>query len=194
MEAQMPVDRASAMELLNEWTKSESLLRHALGVEAAMRACAVKFGGDPELWGITGLLHDLDYEKYPTRDDHPFRGAEELRARGYPEEVVEAVLGHASYSGTPRTGAMAKALFAVDELVGFLFACAYVQPDKSFASVKASSVRKKMKDKAFAKSVNREEIVQGAAELGVDLMEHVEFVRGALALKEEALGFGRNAS
>ena len=186
----MSVDRASAMELLKQWTKSESLVRHALGVEAAMKAYAVKFGEDPGLWGMTGLLHDLDYERFPTREDHPFRGAEELRAKGYPEELVEAVLGHASYSGTPRNSLMAKTLFAVDELVGFLFACAYVQPEKSFGSVKASSVRKKMKDKAFAKSVNRDEIVQGAAELGVDLPEHIEFVRSSLAPAEKELGFG----
>lgn len=186
----MPVDRASAMELLKEWTKSDSLIRHALGVEAAMRAYALRSGEDPELWGAAGLLHDLDYEKFPTREEHPFRGAEALRAKGYPEELVDAVLGHASYSGTPRNSLMAKTLFAVDELVGFLFACAYVQPDKSFSSVKTSSVRKKMKDKAFAKSVNRDEIVQGAAELGVDLLEHVEFVRASLAPVEKDLGFG----
>ena len=186
----MAMDRASALELLKEWTKSDSLIRHALGVDAAMRAYACKFGEDEELWGMTGLLHDLDYERFPTREDHPFRGVEELRAKGYPEQLIEAVLGHASYSGTPRNSPMAKTLFAVDELVGFLFACAYVQPDKSFNSVKASSVRKKLKDKAFAKSVSREEIVQGAEEMGVDLLEHIEFVRVSLAASEKDLGFG----
>lgn len=186
----MAMERASALELLKEWTKSDSLVRHALGVEAAMRAYARKFGEDEELWGATGLLHDLDYERFPTRDDHPFRGAEELRAKGYPEQLIEAVLGHASYSGTPRNSLMAKTLFAVDELVGFLFACAYVQPDKSFSSVKTSSVRKKMKDKAFAKSVSREEIIQGAEEMGVDLLDHIEFVRTFLAKDESELGFG----
>jgi putative nucleotidyltransferase with HDIG domain len=190
MEARMAMDRASSLQLLKEWTKSESLVRHALGVEAAMRAYAVKFGEDPELWGMTGLLHDLDYERFPTREDHPFRGAEELRAKGYPEQLVEAVLGHASYSGTPRNSLMAKTLFAVDELVGFLFACAYVQPDKSFGSVKVSSVKKKMKDKAFAKSVNRDEIVQGTGEMGIDPAEHIEFVRASLAAVEKELGFG----
>ncbi len=190
MEAQLAMDRTSALELLKEWTKSDSLVRHALGVEAAMRAYARRLGEDEDLWGTTGLLHDLDYERFPTREDHPFRGAEELRARGYPEGLVEAVLGHASYSGTPRSSLMAKTLFAVDELVGFLFACAYVQPDKSFVSVKVTSVKKKMKDKAFAKSVSREEIVQGAEEMGVDLLEHVEFVRASLAASEKDLGFG----
>jgi len=186
----MDLSRENAFKLLKEWTKSEALIRHALGVEAAMRAYAAKYGEDAELWGIVGLLHDLDYEKYPTRDDHPFRGAEELRSKGYPEAVVNAVLSHASYTGVPRYDRMSRTLFAVDELVGFLFACAYVQPDKSFLSVKADRVKKKLKDKAFARSVNREEITEGAALLGVDLIEHIDFVRAALAEKEKELGFG----
>jgi putative nucleotidyltransferase with HDIG domain len=188
----MNLNRGSAWKLLQEWTQSESLLKHALGVECAMRAYAKKFGEDEELWEITGLLHDLDYERFPTADDHPYRGAEELTAKGYPDQVVKAVLSHASYTGVARDSLMAKTLFAVDELAGFLFACAYVQPEKSFKSLKPDRVRKKLKDKAFAKSVNREEIVQGAEALGVDLLEHIEFVRNALAEKEETLGFGKS--
>jgi predicted hydrolase (HD superfamily) len=187
----MCVDRESALKLLKEWTSSDSLLRHAYGVETAMRAYAEKFGEDKETWGMVGLLHDLDYEKFPTKEDHPYRGAEELRLKGYSDLIVSAVLSHAPYTGVKRDNLMSRALFAVDELVGFLFACAYVQPDKSFHAVKADRVRKKLKDKAFAKSVNREEIIESAAELNLELTEHIEFVRNALAEEEEALGFGK---
>ena len=181
-------NREEAWALLCEWTQSEALRKHALGVEAAMRAMAAKHGGDAEAWGLAGLLHDFDYERYPTAPEHATKGASVLREKGYPEEVVTAILGHASYTGVPRESAMAKALFACDELVGFLFACAYVQPDKKIASVKPESARKKLKDKSFARGVNREEVVRGAQELGVDLLEHIAFVRDALAGNADALG------
>jgi len=181
-------NRDEAWALLCEWTQSEALRKHALGVEAAMRAMAAKHGGDVELWGLTGLLHDFDYERYPTVPEHATKGAEVLRERGYPKDVVAAILSHASCTGVPRETAMAKALFACDELVGFLFACAYVQPDRKMASVKPESAKKKLKDKSFARGVNREEVVQGAQELGVDLLEHIAFVQGALAGSADALG------
>lgn len=181
-------NRQEAWALLCEWTQSEALRKHALGVEAAMRAMAGKYGGDVEMWGLTGLLHDFDYERFPTVPEHATKGAEVLRERGYPEELVTAILGHASYTGVRREAVMAKALFACDELVGFLFACAYVQPDKKIASVKPESAKKKLKDKSFARGVNREEVIQGAQELGVDLLEHIAFVRGALAGSAGALG------
>jgi putative nucleotidyltransferase with HDIG domain len=180
--------RQEAWALLCEWTQSEALRKHALGVEAAMRAMAGKHGGDVEMWGLSGLLHDFDYERYPTVPEHATKGAEVLREKGYPEEVTTAILGHASYTGVRRESVMAKALFACDELVGFLFACAYVQPDKKIASVKPESAKKKLKDKSFARGVNREEVIQGAQELGVDLLEHIAFVRSALAGSADALG------
>ncbi|HEX9637151.1 MAG TPA: HDIG domain-containing protein [Acidobacteriota bacterium] len=176
----MSLDRAQALALLHQWTQSPGLRKHALGVEAAMRAYAPNFDADPEAWGIVGLLHDFDYERYPTPADHPFRGVEELRRHGVPEEWTEAILGHAQYSGVPRVTPLAKTLFAVDELVGFLTACALVQPDKSIAAVRVPSVLKKLKDKAFAKTVSRDDIRQGAAELGVELEQHIAFVQAAL--------------
>ena len=181
-------DREEAWMLFCEWTQSDALRRHALGVETAMRAMARRDGADEELWGLTGLLHDFDYERFPSAPDHPTKGAEVLREAGYPEEMIRAILGHATYTGVPRDSAMAKALFACDELTGFLFACSYVQPDRKIASVKPSSAKKKLKDKSFARGVNREDISQGAQELGVDLLEHVTFVRDALAANAEALG------
>ena len=174
------VDRQAAWELLCEWTKSENLHKHALAVEAAMRAYARKFGEDEELWGVTGLLHDMDYERHPTPEEHPFRGVEHLRGLGYPEEMLEAILGHAEYSGVPRTTPMAKALFAVDELSGFIIAVALVRPNKSLAGLEVSSVKKKFKEKSFARGCNRDDIVKGAAELGVELDEHIAFVIEAL--------------
>lgn len=180
--------REDAWALLCEWTQSEALRKHALGVEAAMRAMAAKYGGDAEAWGLAGLLHDFDYERYPTAPEHAAKGAEVLREKGYPEEMVLAVLAHASYTGVPRETPMAKALFACDELVGFLFACAYVQPDRKIASVKPESAKKKLKDKSFARGVNREEVVQGAQELGVELLEDIAFVRDALVQRADALG------
>jgi len=183
------VDREAAWGLLTEFTQSESLRKHALAVEACMRAYAKKMNDDPELWGVVGLLHDFDYDKYPSLEDHPYRGSEILKERGYPEEIRRAILSHASYTGVTRESAMEKALFACDELAGFLTACALVKPGKSLAEVEAPSVKKKMKDKAFARSVNRDDIVNGAAELGVQLDEHIAFcieamrgIAGELAL------------
>jgi len=167
--------RAAAWGLLTEFTQSESLRKHALAVEACMRAYARKLGGDEELWGATGLLHDFDYERWPSLDDHPYRGNEILAERGWPEEIRRAIMSHAEYSGVTRDTPMEKALFACDELAGFITACALVKPGKSLAEVEAKSVRKKMKDRAFARSVNRDDIVNGAADLGVELEEHIAF-------------------
>ncbi len=169
------MDRESAWRLLCEYTQSESLRKHARAVEACMRAYARRFGEDEELWGIIGLLHDFDYERYPTPEEHPFVGNKILEERGYPEHVRRAILSHAEYAGVPRQTPMEKALFACDELAGFLTAAALVKPGKSIAEVEAKSVRKKMKDKAFARSVNRDDIIKGAQELGVDLDEHITF-------------------
>jgi putative nucleotidyltransferase with HDIG domain len=180
--------REDAWRLLSEWTQSESLLKHALAVEAAMRGAARRAGADQHLWGLTGLLHDFDYERHPGPPDHPLKGAQVLRAEGWPEEMVEAILGHATYSGVPRTTPLAKALFAVDELAGFLTAVAYVRPGKSLAEVEVSSVKKKLKDKAFARSVSRDDIHQGAAELGVDLDTHIAHVLADLQAAAPTLG------
>jgi putative nucleotidyltransferase with HDIG domain len=182
------LSREDAWNLLCEWTQSEALRKHALGVEAAMRAMARKQCADEELWGLTGLLHDFDYERHPEAPDHPVKGAQVLREKGYPEEVVLAILGHAPYTGVARETAMARALFACDELVGFLFACAFVQPDRRIASVKPESARKKLKDKSFARGVNREDIALGVQEVGADLLEHITFVRDALAARAGELG------
>src|SRR5947209_14446137 len=166
-------DRQSAWCLLTEFTQSESLRKHALAVEACMRAYARKFSADEELWGVVGLLHDFDYEKYPSLEDHPYKGNEILKERGYSDEIRKAIMSHAEYTGVPRESPMEKALFACDELAGFITACALVKPGKSLAEVEAKSVRRKMKDKAFARSVNRNDINSGAADLGVDLEEHI---------------------
>src|SRR5882672_5381781 len=172
-------DREQAWGLLTEFTQSESLRKHALAVEACMRAYARKFhpGSAPaeELWGVVGLLHDFDYEKYPSLDDHPYKGNEILKERGYSDEIRRAIMSHAEYSGVTRDMPMEKALFACDELAGFITACALIKPGKSLAEVEAKSVRKKMKDKAFARSVNRDDIVNGAADLCVELEEHIAF-------------------
>ncbi len=157
-------DRAAAWGLLTEFTQSESLRKHALAVEACMRAYARKLASDENLWGVVGLLHDFDYDKYPSREEHPYKGNQILKERGYSEEICRAIMSHAEYTGVPRETPMEKALFACDELAGFLTACALVKPGKSLAEVEAKSVRKKMKDKAFARSVNREDIVNGAAD------------------------------
>jgi len=167
--------RETAWCLLSEFTQSESLRKHALAVEACMRAYASKYGADQELWGMVGLLHDFDYEKYPSLEDHPYRGSEILEERGYSEELRRAILSHAEYTGVARVSPMEKALFACDELAGFITACALVKPGKSLAEVEAKSVRKKMKDKAFARSVHREDIIAGAADIGLDLEEHIAF-------------------
>jgi putative nucleotidyltransferase with HDIG domain len=167
--------RVEAWGLLTEFTQSESLRKHALAVEACMRAYARKLGGDEDLWGVTGLLHDFDYERWPSLDDHPYRGNEILGERGWPEEIRRAIMSHAEYSGVTRDSPREKALFACDELAGFITACALVKPGKSLAEVEGKSVRKKMKDKAFARSVKRDDITSGAADLGVELEEHIAF-------------------
>ena len=168
-------DRSAAWGLLCEYTQSESLRKHALAVEACMRAYAKRFGDDEEKYGITGLLHDFDYEKYPTPAEHPFVGNKILKERGYPDDIRRAILSHAESSGVKRESNMEKALFACDELAGFITASALVKPNKSLAEVESKSVRKKMKDKAFARSVNRDDIINGAADLGVELEEHIAF-------------------
>ncbi|HEX5031175.1 MAG TPA: HDIG domain-containing protein [Candidatus Eisenbacteria bacterium] len=180
--------RDHLLALLLEHTEGAGLRKHMLAVEAAMRAYARKMGGDEELWGATGLLHDFDYEKHPSREEHPFVGCRILEERGFPKEMIEAILGHASYSGTPRATPMAKALFASDELCGLITAAALVQPGKSLAEVTPDSVLRKMKKKEFARSVNRDEIEEGARELGVPLEEHVAFVLAALQEAAPSLG------
>ena len=176
------LDRAAAWGLLCEYTQSESLRKHALAVEACMRAYARKFGGDEDelKYSITGLLHDFDYEKYPTAEEHPFVGNKILRERGYPEDVLRAILSHANYSGVKRESLMEKTLFACDELSGLITAATLVKPSKNIADLDAGSVRRKMKDKAFARSVSREDISSGAAELGVELDEHITFCIAAM--------------
>jgi putative nucleotidyltransferase with HDIG domain len=181
-------DREAAWCLLTEFTQSESLRKHALSVEACMRAYSRKFSGDEQLWGIVGLLHDFDYEKYPSLNDHPYKGSEILKDRGYSEEVRKAILSHAEYTGVPRVTPMEKALFACDELAGFITACALIKPGKSLAEVDVKSVRKRMKDKAFARKVNRDDIINGAASLGADLDEHIAFCLEALKSIAPELG------
>jgi putative nucleotidyltransferase with HDIG domain len=187
------VNREESWELLREWTESDSLLKHMLAVEAAMRAYARKFGEDEERWGITGLLHDMDYEKHPTPAEHPTVGVAELERRGYPEDVRRAILSHADYLDVPRETPMEKTLYAVDELSGFVVACALVRPER-LEGLKAKSVRKKMKQKSFAASVNREDITSGAEELGVDLNEHIDFVVAALRERADTLGLAARAA
>jgi putative nucleotidyltransferase with HDIG domain len=182
------IDRASAWNLMCEYTQSESLRKHMLAVEACMRAYARKYGEDEEKWAITGLLHDFDYEKYPTQQEHPFVGNKVLEEHGYPEEIRRAILSHADYSGVKRESKMEKTLYACDELAGFITASALVKPNKSLAEVEAKSVRKKMKDKAFARSVNRDDIINGAADLGVDLEEHIAFCIEAMKAIAGELG------
>jgi len=185
--------RTEALSLMQEWTASDSLRKHMLAVEAAMRAYAVRFGEDPERWGITGLLHDFDYERFPNAErsateQHPSEGVRHLRALGYPDDVCEAILGHAPHTGVARTTRMAQALFAVDELTGLVTASALVKPSRSVLDVEAGGVRKKMKDKAFARGVNRDDIVEGAAALGIPLEEHIAFVVAAMQAEAAALG------
>ncbi len=181
------MNREESWELLCKWTESDSLRKHMLAVEAAMRAYARKFGEDEEKWGVTGLLHDMDYEKHPTPDEHPMVGVRELERRGYPEDVLHAIKGHADYLDVPRDTLMSKTLYAVDELSGFIVAVALMRPE-GLDGLKAKSVRKKMKQKSFAAAVNREDIVRGAEELDVDLNEHIEFVAAALRERSGALG------
>jgi putative nucleotidyltransferase with HDIG domain len=185
--------RSAALALMQEYTASESLRKHMLAVEAAMRAYAEKFGEDPERWGIAGLVHDFDYERFPNNahsqtDEHPSEGVRILRSKGYPEDILQAILGHAHYTNTPRDSRMAKALFAVDELTGLITATALVRPTKSVHEVDARSVRKKMKDKAFARGVSRDDVINGAQELGVDLDEHIAFVIAAMQARSADLG------
>ena len=185
--------RDTALALMHEFTAGDSLRKHMYAVEAAMRAYAGHFGEDAERWGLTGLMHDFDYERWPNAahsptDEHPAAGVRVLRERGYPEDVLEAILGHASYSGVARVSRMAKTLFAVDELTGLITATALVRPSKSVHEVDARSVRKKMKDKAFARGVNRDDVVNGAADLGVDLDWHIQFVTDAMKAHAESLG------
>lgn len=185
--------RDEALALMHEYTQSDSLRKHMLAVEAAMRAYANKFGEDVERWGLTGLIHDFDYERFPNSehspsDGHPAYGVRVLRERGWPEDILQAILGHATYSGVPRESRMAKTLFAVDELTGLVTATALVRPSRSLHEVDARSVRKKMKDKAFARGVNRDDVIQGAQELGIDLDEHIQFVVDAMRASADALG------
>ena len=175
-----------AMELLKQYTKSESLIRHALCVETAMRCYAKKFSEDEERWAVTGLLHDFDYEKYP--DNHPYEGSKILKEIGVDNDIIEAIMGHANYTGVERKTLMAKTLFAVDELSGFLYAYALVRPTKNLKDVKLKSIKKKLKDKAFAKGVNRDEIESGAKDLGVELGEHILFVAECLQNSAKKIG------
>ncbi len=186
------MNRQEALRLLQEYTKSESLIKHALAVEAAMRAYARRFQEDAERWGIVGILHDFDYAMYPTADKHPSAGAKVLQERGYPEDIIYAILSHADYLGLERKSLMDKALFAVDELTGLITAAALVRPNKSIMDLEANSVLKKMKDKAFARSVSREDIHKGAQELGIELKEHVAFVIEAMRGIAGELGLDGN--
>jgi putative nucleotidyltransferase with HDIG domain len=188
--------RDEALELMHEYTPSDALRKHMYAVEAAMRAYAQKYAEDEESWGLVGLLHDFDYERYPNdehspTEEHPSYGVAVLRERGIPEEMCEAILGHASYTGVPRNTLMAKSLFAVDELCGFLVACALVRPSKSLSDLSVKSVKKKLKDKAFARGVNRDEVRQGAEEVAIPLDEHVQFVIESLRPMEQQLGLGQ---
>ena len=180
--------RDQLLALLHKHTETPGLRKHALAVEAAMRAYARRFGEDPDLWGATGLIHDFDYEKHPTPEEHPRFGCAILTERGFPPAMIEAIMGHAAYTGTPRATVMARALFASDELCGMITATALVRPGKTLAEVTPDSVLRKMKSKGFARSVNRDEIEQGARELGVALEEHVAFVLTALQAEAGALG------
>ena len=191
------ITREAAWQLLTEFTQSESLRKHALAVEACMRACARKFGvsaEDENLWGITGLIHDFDYERWPSLEDHPYRGNEIMKERGWPDDIRRAVMSHAEYSGVSRDTPMEKSLFACDELAGFITAVALIKPGKSLAEVDVKSVRKRMKDKAFARKVNRDDIINGAADLGVDLDEHIAMCIEALQGIAGELGLDGSAA
>jgi len=182
------MDRAQAWELLTEYTKGESLLKHALAVEAAVRGYARKFGEDEEAWGTVALLHDFDYERWPSQEDHPFRGTEILREKGYQEWVIRAILSHAEYSGVSRESTLERTLFACDEMAGFITAAALVRPSKSVLDLEAKSVIKRMKDKAFARGVKREDLSQGAEELGLPLEEHIANVIAFMRERVDTLG------
>ena len=189
------MNRDEALALMHEYTESDALRKHMYAVEAAMRAYARKYGEDEDTWGVVGLLHDFDYERFPNpehspTEQHPSHGVSVLRERGLPEPLLEAIMGHASYTGVPRTSRLAKTLYAVDELCGFLIACALVRPSRSLKDLTVKSVKKKLKDKAFARGVDRDEVRRGAEELGVPLDEHIQFVIEALRPVEEQLGLG----
>lgn len=184
----MALDRDAAWELLAEWTKSESLRKHALAVEAAVRGYARSFGEHEHDWGVVALLHDLDYERFPSLDEHPYRGCEELQRRGYPDWVMRAILSHADYSNTPRESRLEKTLYACDEMAGFVTAAALVRPTKSILDLEAPSVLKKMKDKAFARAVSRDDLRCGAEELGVPIDEHIANVIAFMRVEADALG------
>lgn len=189
------MNRTDALSLVHEYTQSDALRKHMYAVEAAMRAYARKFGENEDEWGVVGLLHDFDYERFPNdahsaTEEHPAEGVRILASKGYPEHLQRAILGHASYSGVPRDTPVAKTLFAVDELCGFLVACALVRPSKSLADLEVSSVKKKLKDKAFARGVSREDIRVGVEEMGVDLDQHIQFLLEALRPVERELGLG----
>ncbi|MEP6686714.1 MAG: HD domain-containing protein [Gemmatimonadales bacterium] len=191
----MALDRDRALALMQEYTASDALRKHMYAVELAMRAMAERAGEDQEAWGLVGLVHDFDYERFPNAahsatEEHPAEGVRILTGLGLPEASGRAILGHANYSGVPRDTAMAKALFAVDELCGFLVACALVRPSRSLQDLEVASVKKKLKDKAFARGVSREDVLQGAAELGVPLEDHIAFVLAALRPHERVLGLG----
>jgi len=191
----MALDRDRALALVHEYTASDALRRHMYAVELAMRAMAVRAGEDADAWGLVGLVHDFDYERFPNAahsptEEHPAEGVRILASLGLPEASQRAILGHATYTGVPRDTPMARALFAVDELCGFLVACALVRPSRSLADLEVASVKKKLKDKAFARGVSREDVLQGAAELGVPLDEHIAFVLEALRPDERVLGLG----
>jgi putative nucleotidyltransferase with HDIG domain len=198
--SQLPMlpSRDDALALMHEYTASESLRKHMLAVEAAMRAYAERQGEDVERWGLAGLIHDFDYERWPNdahspTEEHPSEGVRILRARGWPEDILDAILGHALYCNVPRTTPMAKTLFAVDELTGLITATALVRPSRSVHEVEAKSVRKKMKDKAFARGVSRDDVINGAAELGVELDDHIAFVVSAMQRSADALGLAGTA-
>ena len=189
------MNRDEALALMHEYTESDGLRKHMYAVELAMRAYAKKIGEDEDEWGLVGLLHDFDYEKYPNdahspTEEHPSFGVSLLRERGFPDHMCEAILGHAVYCGVTRETPMAKTLFGVDELCGFLVACVLVRPSRSFGDLKVKSVKKKLKDKGFARGVNRDEVVQGAEELGIPLEEHIQFLIDALGSDEASLGLG----
>ncbi len=181
-------DKSEAEQILEDWTKNKNLRKHAYAVEAAMRAYATKFGEDPEKWGVVGLLHDFDYEKYPDLKDHPFKGVEYLKEQGFSDELTDAILAHAEHTGTSRDTVLKKCIYAVDELTGLVIAVALVRPSKKLADVKVRSVVKKWKEKAFAAGVDREIIERGADELGVELTELIETVLKAMQDISEKLG------
>ena len=191
----MALTRPEALSLMHEYTASDALRKHMYAVEIAMRAMAEREGEDADAWGLVGLVHDFDYERFPNaahapHQEHPAEGVRVLAARGLPEPMQRAILGHANYTGVPRETPMARALFAVDELCGFLVACALVRPSRSLQDLEVPSVKKKLKDKAFARGVSREDVIQGAAELGVPLDQHIAFVLAALRPHERVLGLG----